>query len=236
LLWDGVEERHKNEVEEAQKKAIAEYREEHPEMGEDALHVDLPGAAGGASGSKGPRRRGRPVLLYDRIEPLRLARDPDVNHGRQLLEAARRHHVGGLGAGIGPMLQFTNGLAAHPEPEIPEIQLPLPQRNIPNLHPVRAVQRRREAQETLQQNGEDLGQHREENWVLLRRLAQQQRVLAGKFAGNNLKNPRPAVLPHDSIHSAPRIRGNRTGGTGMDRERVNEWRKGVPGPGDDAAL
>ena len=204
-------------------------------MGEGALHVELPKATGEASGSIVPRRRARPVPLYDRIEPLRPAQDPGLHH-RRLLEAVRQHHMRDLGAGIEPAFQFANVFQmAHRAPEIPEVRLPQPQPNIPSLHPVRAGQHRQE----VPQQHEDPQSHQEENWIRRRRLVQQQRVLTGKFAENNLGNPRPAGLPDDPMCSLPRLQGNRAGGVRMDpmdRGRVDQWRRGVPGPEDGAAL
>ncbi|KAJ6596999.1 hypothetical protein DFH09DRAFT_972809 [Mycena vulgaris] len=41
-LWDAVEQRHAEEVTEAAKKALEEYKQAHPEIDEDNLKVDLP--------------------------------------------------------------------------------------------------------------------------------------------------------------------------------------------------
>lgn len=226
------------QVEEAQKRAVAEYRKEHPEIGEDTLKVELPKGTAEASGSRDQRRRGRRVPLYERIEPLRPAQDLELERHRRLREAVHQHHVQDPAAGIEPALQLTNLFRrAHPAPENPEMQLPQPQSNFPR--PARTDQNLQEAQGAPQQRGEDLRRHHEDNWVHMRRLAQQRRVLAGKFAGNNLRNPRPAALPDNPIHTMPRLQGNRVGGVRMDpvdRGRVDEWRRGVPGPEDDAAL
>ena len=97
---------------------------------------------------------------------------------------------------------------ANPAPGIAVARLPQPQQDRPYLvHPARAIQHPQEAQEVLQQPVEDARRHPEDNWVHLRRLVQQRRVLAGRFAGN------------------------RGGGARMDpgdRGRVDEWRRGVP--------
>jgi len=81
--------------------------------------------------------------------------------------------------------------------------------------------------------------HQEENGVRRRHLAQQQWALAGRLAGNDLRNPRPAALPDDPTHAIPRLQGNKPGGVRMnpmDRGRVDQWRRGVPGPEDGAAI
>ena len=214
------------QVEEAQKKAIAEYRKEHPEMGEDALHVELPEVTTGeAGGSRNPRPRPRPVPLYDPIEPLRLAHGPEPDRHRRLFEAIHQARVANA-----PQ-------KAPAELEIPEGQLPRLEPNVPPLRPFRLGrydQYLRDAQEALQPHGEDLQRRQEDIWIQQRRLAQQQRVLAGRFAGNNLRNQRPAALPDVPVRPIPRPRGNRAGGAGMDptdRGRVDQWRRGVPARG-----
>ena len=253
LLWDKVEERHQKEVhmsqfclfscsrywqvEEAQKKAIADYRKEHPEMGEDTLQVDLPKATEEAGGSR-PQRRRRRVPPYERIEPLRPAQDPELNRQLRLHEAINQHHMRGPAAGIVPPLQLA-GLFQRvlPPPVIPGGWLPQPQPD--PMHPVGAGQRPQEIQEAPRERAEEDARNRGDNCVHLRRLAQQRRVLAGKFIGNNLRGPRPAALPDDPIHSMPIMQGNRAGGVRMnpvDRGRVDEWRRGIPGPEDGTAL
>jgi len=216
-----------HQVEEAQKKAIAEYRKEHPEMGEDALQVELPAATTGeASGSRNPRPRARPVPLYDPIEPLRLAQGPEPDRHRLLFGAIHQERIANAHQ------------RAHPELEIPEGQLPQLELNIPPLRPIglgRYDRYLREAQEALQPRGEDLQRRQEDIWVQQRRLAQQQRVLAGRFAGNNLRNQRPAALPDVPVRPLPRPRANRVGGARMnptDRGRVDQWRRAVPGRSD----
>jgi len=215
-----------HQVEEAQKKAIAKYRKEHPEIGEDALHVELPEATTGeTSGSRNPRARARPVPLYDPIEPLRLALGPEPDRHRRLFEAIHQGRIANA-----PQ-------RAPPELEIPEGQLPRLELNMPPLRPFRLGrydQYIRDAQEALQPRGEDLQQRQEDIWIQQRRLAQQQRVLAGRFAGNNLRNQRPAALPDIPARPIPRPRVNRVGGARMnptDRGKVDQWRRGVQGLG-----
>ena len=217
---------HYHEVEEAQKKAIAEYRKEHPEMDEDALHVELPEAtAGEASGPRNPRPRARPVPLYDPIEPLLLAQGPEPDRNRRLFQAIHQERI------------VNAPQRVRPELEIPEGQLPQPELNIPPPRPIglgRYDQYLRDAQEAIQPRGEDLRRRQEDIWIQQRRLAQQQRVLAGRFSGNNLRNQRPAALPDVPVRPLPRPRGNRAGGARMDptdRGRVDQWRRGVPGIG-----
>ena len=219
-----------HQVEEAQKKAIAKYRKEHPEMGEDALQIELPKATGEASDSRGRRRQGRRMPLYERIEPLQ----PELDHLRRLHGAVHQRNPA---AGVEPALRLANLFQrAHPAPEIPEARLPQPQPN--HLRPARAGQHL-QAQEAPQQNGGELPRHHEDNWVHLRRSAQQRRALGGKFVGDNLRDPRPAGLPNDPTKPVPRPQGSRAGGVRMDpgnRGRVDEWRRGVRGPEDGAAL
>jgi len=202
-------------------------------MGEDTLQVELPGATGEASGSRGPRQRARRPRLH-----VRPAQDPELERHRRLLEAVQ-YPMQDLGAGIEPAVQFADVFqVAHPAPEIPEVPLPQPQPNVPPLHPVGVGQHRQEADQVPQQRGGDPPQHHEDNWVHRRRLAQQQRVLAGKFARNTLRILRPAALPDDPANPIPRLQGNRAGGVRMDpvdRGRVDQWRRGVPGPAKDGA-
>jgi len=203
-------------------------------MGEDALHVELPKATTGeTSSSRNPRPRARPVPLYDPIEPLRLAQGPEFDRHRRLLEALHQEHI------------VNAPQRAHPEPEIPEGHLPQLRPNMPHLPPIRAGQYDQylqDVQDALQPRGEGLPRHHEDIWVQRLRLAQQQRVLAGRFAGNNLRNQRPAALPDDHTRPIPRPRGTRPGGVRMDptdRGRVDQWRRGVPGlegPEDGATL
>ena len=184
-------------------------------MGEDTLQVELPKVTGEASGSRGPRRRGRRVPFYDRIEPL-------------------------VGIELAPLFADVFRQRAHLGPNIPEVQPPpQPQPILPDLHPVRAGQHLQGGQEAPQQHREGLGRHHEDNWLRRRRLLQQQRALVGKFAGNNVRNPRPAALPDDPVNPIPRLQGNRAGRVRMDpadRGRVDEWRRGIPGPEDEAVL
>ena len=195
-------------------------------MGEDALHVELPKATGEAGGSRPPAR---PVPPYNRIEPLRLAQDPGNDRRRRILRAIRLRDPG---PGIEAALRFGNPFQrAQPAPEIPEAQLPQLQPNIEIPRPI-GVGQHVPVQEAVEQRGEDLQQHQEDVRVQRRRLLQQQRALAEKFAGNNLRNPPPA-LPDDPIHPIPRLRGNRAGGVRMDpmdRGRIDQWRRGVPDP------
>ena len=220
-----------HQVEEAQKKAIAEYRKEHPEMGEDALQVELPKVTGEASDSRGQRRRGR---RYERIEPLIPAQHLELDRHRRLHGAVQQRDPA---AGIEPVLRLGDFFErVPPAPRIPEAQLPRSQQNPPRS--VRAGQHLL-VQEAPQQRGGDVPRHNEDNWVHLRRLAQQRRALAGKFAGNNLRGPHPAALPNDPTHPVPRLQGNRAGGVRMDpanRGRVDEWRRGIPGAEDGAVL
>lgn len=215
-----------HQVEEAQKKAIAEYRKEHPEMGEDTLQVELPKATGETSDlARGQRRRGRRM----HIEPL-FPVLPVLDRHR-LHDAVNQRNPA---PGVEPAFRFVNFFQrAHPAPGV---QLPQPQLNPPR--PARP-DRHLHAQEAPQQRGGDLRIHHEDNWAHLRRLTQQRRALAGKFAGNNLRDPLPAALPNDPAHPVPQLQGNRAGGVGMDpmnRGRVDEWRRGVPRPEDGAAL
>jgi len=207
-------------------------------MGEDTLQVELPKTTGEASGSKGPRQRARWPRLHERIGGLRPAQDPELDRHRRLLDAVRQYPMQDLGAGIEPALQFANVFQrVHPAPEVPDVPLPQPRPGIPPLHPVRAGQHQQEVHQVPQQRGED-PPHHEDNWAHRRRLLQQQRVLAGKFAGNNLRNPRPAALPDDPTHPILRLQGNRAGGVRMDpvdRGRVDQWRRGVPGTAKDEA-
>jgi len=192
-------------------------------MGKGALHVELPKATGEASGSTGPRLRARPAPLFPN-ELLHLAQDPELNRRRQGWEAPRQRH--------GPALQFANVLQkVHPAPEVPDVHLPQPK--IPYLFPVRAGQHQQRAQEVPQQRDEELRRHLEEVWTPRRRLAQQQRVLAGIFTRNNLRNPHPPALPDDPIHPIPQPQGNEAGGMimdQMDRGGVDLRRRVVPGP------
>lgn len=195
-------------------------------MDEDTLHVELPEVTGEASNPRNPRPRARPVPLYDRIEPLRLARDPEVDRHPRLVEFETIHQD-----------YFANAfLRAPPAPEIPGVHLPRPQLDIPHLRPAGAAEHLQDAQGAPQPRGEGLRRLQEDIWVQQRRLVQQQRVLAGRVAGHNLRNPRPAALPDAPIHPIPRPRGNGAGGVRMDRGRVDQWRREVPGPGDGAAL
>ena len=195
-------------------------------MGEDALHVELPKATTGeAGGSRNPRPRARPVPLYDPIEPLRLAQGPELDRHRRLFEVIHREHIANA-----PQ-------RPHPELEIPAEYLPQPRLNMPYLPPVglpRYDQYLQNAQEALQLHEENLRRHHEDIWVQQRRLAQQERVLAGRFAENNLRVQRPAALPDNPVRPIPWPRGNRVGGARMDpadRGRVDQWRRGVPGVG-----
>ncbi|KAF9651340.1 hypothetical protein BDM02DRAFT_857152 [Thelephora ganbajun] len=237
LLWDKVEERHQGEVEEAQKRAIAEYRKKHPEMGEDVLQVELPKVTGEASSSRIPGRRVRRPWAAEPVGELGPAQRPVFDH--RLLEPVRRDHLQDPAPGIDAAFQFPNAFQmVHPVPEIPEVRLPGPPPKIPYLPPVRTGQHLQEVQEVPQQREEDLRRHPEDNRVRQRRLAQQQRVLAGRFIADNLRNPRPAALPDDPTHPIPRLQGNRAGGVRMDpadRGRVDQWRRGVPGPKDGPA-
>lgn len=192
---------HRYQVEEAQKKAIVEYRKEHPEMGEDALLVELPKATGEASGSRDPRPPARPVPLYNRIEPLRPAQDLGHDRHHRLLEAIRQDRMRNPGPAIEAALRFGFGNAfqrAQPAPEIPEDHLPQPRPNVPDLPPIGAGENP-QIQEAPQQRGDV--------WVQRRRSAQQQRVLAGRFARHNTR-----MDP-------------------MDRGRVDQWRRGIPDQG-----
>lgn len=200
-------------------------------MGEDALQVNLPKAIEEASVSR-PQRRRRRVPPYERIEPLRPAQDPGLNHHLRLHGAINQPQVQGPAVGIEPPLQLA-GLFQRvlPPPVIRGGWVPQPQPN--PLHHAGADQRPEEVQEAPREQADG------DNWVRLRRLAQQRRVLAGKLIGNNLRDPRPAALPDDPIHFMPLLRGNRVGGVRMDpvdRGRVDEWRRGIPGPEDGAAL
>ena len=109
LLWDKVEERHDKEacastillscaqrcfqVEEAQKKAIAEYRKEHPGVGEDWLAVEFPKATGEPSDLGSQRRRPRRPPPYERIEPLHPAPDREFDRYRQLFGNIRHERA-----------------------------------------------------------------------------------------------------------------------------------------------
>lgn len=206
-------------------------------MGEDALQVNLPKATEEASSSR-PQRRRRRVPPYERIEPLRPVQDPGLNRHLRLQGAINQPHVRDPAAGIEPPLQLA-GLFQRvlPPPAIRGGWVPQPHPN--PLHPARADQRPQEAQEAPQERADEDPRNRGDNCIHLRRLAQQRRVLAGKFIGNNLRGPRPAALPDDPIHFMPLLQGNRVGGVIMDpvdRGRVDEWRRGIPGPGDGAAL
>ena len=207
-------------------------------MGEDTLQVELPEVTGEASGSRGPRRRGRRVPLHDRIEPLRPMQDLELDRHRRLHGAVRQNP--GAGIELAPLFADVFRQRAHLDPEIPEVQPPpQPQPILLDLHPVRAGQHLQGGQEAPQQHREGLGRHHEDNWLRRRRLLQQPRALVGKFAGNNLRNPRPAALPDDPVNPIPRLQGNRTGRVRMDpadRGRVDEWRRGIPGPEDGAVL
>jgi len=215
-----------HQVEEAQEKAIAEYRKEHPEMGEDTLQVELPRTTGEASDPRGQRRRGRRM----HIEPL-FPVLPELDRHRRLHGAVNQRDPA---PGVEPAFRFVNFFQrAHPAPGVPGVQLPQPHPN--PSRPARAGQHL-QAQEAPQQREGDL---REDNWVHLRRLAQQRRVLAGNFAGNNPRDPRPVTLQNDPAHPVSQVQGNRAGGVRMDpvnRGRVDEWRRGVPRPEDGAAL
>jgi hypothetical protein len=206
-------------------------------MGEDALQVNLPKTTEEASGSR-PQRRRRRVPPYERIEPLRPAQDPEFNRHLRLHGIINQPHVRGPAAGIGPPLQLADLFQrVLPPPVIRGGWVPLPQPN--PLHPVRADQHPQEVQEAPRERGEEDPRNHGDNWAHLRRLAQQRRVLAGKFIGNNLRGPRPAALPDDPTRFMPLLQGNRVGGVRMDpvdRGRVDEWRRGIPGPGDGAAL
>jgi hypothetical protein len=221
------------QVEEAQKRAIEEYRKEHPEVGEDVLQVEPPKATGETSGSRNPRPQAPPMVFHNPIEPLHRAQNPDVNPYRRLLELARQEHIQDLEPGVQAAPRLENAFQrAYPVPEIPELHLPQPRANMPNPRPVGAAQ-------NLQ---EDLQRHHEELWVQQRRLVQQQRVLAGRFAGGHLGDPGPAVLLDDLIPPIPRRQRNRAGAVRldpMDRGRVDQWRRGVPepqAPGEGAVL
>lgn len=213
-LWDKVEERHEKEVEEAQKQAIAEYRKEHPEMGEDALKVELPKTTSEAGGSEGQRQQAHLPPRYERINPLLPVQVPELNRYRQRLAAARARVL--------------------------EVQLPRPQQNAPQLDPAMADHRRAEVQRAQRQPVENTGQPQEGNLVHKQELPQKRRDHAGKFVGNNSRNPRPAALPDNIVNPTQRPRGNRTDGARMNpagRGRGGRWRVAVdPRPGDGAAL
>ena len=183
-------------------------------MGEDMLKVELPKATTGeASGSvEAPRRRARPPPVYERIEPLRHV----LERHRPLVAVFRRE------------------LARNPDDHPPQ-----PEPDIPQLDPAMVGQHPREIQEILQRHVEIPNLERQpepDDWVHRRRVAQQQRVIRGRFAGGDLRNQRPAAPPDAP---APRIHENRRGGARMDpvdRGRVDQWRRRVVDPGDGAAL
>lgn len=181
-------------------------------MGEEALKIELPKATDEASGSKAPRRRARRPPLYERIEPLRPAQEPGFNRHHELLAAIR-----------------VRNQEAHLQP----------QPNAPQLDPAMADQRPPEAQEAPQQPAKNPGRRQEDNWVHRRRVTQQQRVLAGRFDGNNLRNPRPAASMDHTFDHIPRPQGNGGGGVRInpvERGRVDQWRRRVVDPGDGGAL
>jgi len=184
-------------------------------MGEDVLQVELPKATGEASGSRWQRRGGRRVPPRERIEPLRPAEEPD--HHFRLHGAALPYRMWNPAAGLELAFPYPNlPQMDNPAPGIAAVQLPQPQQNRPYLvHPARAGQHPREVQEPPKQPGEDARRHPEDNWARRRRLVQQRQVLAGRFA---------------------EIRAGGARMDPVDRGRVDEWRRGVPGPEDGAVL
>lgn len=176
-------------------------------MGEDALRVESSKAVGEASNPGGQQRRPRRPPPYELIEPLRLAQAQGLGRYQQLLAAV-------------PPEQIQN----------PVIRLPYPQLDIPRPNPV-AGGGFREAQGAPRQHVDNPARSREDNRAHRRRLAQQ-RVVAGRLAGNNSRNPRPAVLLEDPDYTAPRPQGNRGGVTTdpIDREQAYRLRRRVIDP------
>lgn len=123
-------------MEEAQKQAIAEYRKEHPEMGEDTLKVELPKTSE-AGGSEGQRQQAHLPPRYEPINPLHPVQVPELNRYRQRLAAARARVL--------------------------EAQLPRPQQNAPQLGTAMADHRRAEVQQAQRQPVEKTGQPQEGN-------------------------------------------------------------------------
>lgn len=117
-----------HQVEDAQKKAIAEYRKDHPDMGEDTFKVDSPKTTGEAGSSGGAPRQAPPAPAYKRIVPLRAAFE--------------RHR---------PLLVPRRGRIRNPGDPLPQ-----PQPDIPRFDPAAAAQHPRDAQGAPQQRARDI--------------------------------------------------------------------------------
>lgn len=181
-------------------------------MGEDSLKVELPKPTGEASGSVEPPRRVRRLPVYERIEPLR----PTMVRHLPLLPALRPER------------------ARNPANHLPQLQ-PIIPHNDPftfgQQHP-REVQ----GEQRQQRAANPEGLPKIDDWIQAQRAATQQRVLLERFAERNLRALLPAAAPEAPI---PRPQENRAGGVKIgpaDRERVDQWRRTVVDPGDEAAL
>ncbi|CAL1697818.1 unnamed protein product [Somion occarium] len=150
-LWDSVEQRHSDEVAEAARKALEQYKREHPDVDEKDIRIDIPKAPAPASAPAIPGHpnvhiRAPPVPLPAHLPPFPPLAAPVRMPGPvpQVPMALPQFHPfapAGINPQGFPQMHFQQGIRQHPVPPPPQHVNVAPPRqrpvvgNVMNLNP-----------------------------------------------------------------------------------------------------